>query len=424
MAQKAVTMEAKLAAVFDRSTGERSSVSQICAELGISRQTYYKYRRRYEAEGLDGLAQRSRRPRHSPRRTPPGVEDQIARARKELADEGWDDGATSIYYRLLAEGVATPGIRTVHRVLVRLGLVVADPAKRPRSALRRFEFPATDDCWQIDALEYVLADEAKTKVVIFELLDDHSRYEVANLAWPVEDGAGAWLTMATAINRYGKPRMVLSDNGSAFSGARRGALVTFEANLRALRVTPITARPYHPQTCGKNERAHSTVRRWLRRQPPPQTLAELQALLDIYRDRYNNHRPHQGIGGATPADRRRTGTRHEPTTATTPSTTAPPRHRTHSPAPRPVRRPRSPSTEVRQVKVSARGIIRISAVAIPLGTEYSGLTLTAIITGDQLTVFHHDQLTHELTIDRTRHYQTSGRPTGGTRKTRIIDTIN
>jgi transposase InsO family protein len=418
MAQKAVvvSMESKLAAVFVRAAGARSTVSAVCAELGISRQTYYKYRRRYELEGLDGLVERSRRPRRSPRLTPPGVEDAIVQARKQLDEEGWDNGATSIYYRLLAEGVATPSIRTVHRVLVRMALVVPDPAKRPRSALHRFEFPATDDCWQIDAFAHVLANGAK--VVVFQLLDDHSRYEVANLAWPAENGAGAWTTMTTAIDRYGPPRMVLSDNGSAFSGARRGAVADFETNLRALNIRPITSRPYHPQTCGKNERAHRTMRRWLDHQPPAHTLAELQTLLDTYRDNYNN-RPHQALHGTTPTDQRRTGTRHPHTTA--PPDTPPKRRRT---PPQPHPRRSTPHTQVRQAKVSSRGLIHISAVVVAIGTQYCGLTLTAITTGDHLTVFHDDKLIHETTIDRTRHYQTTGRPTGGRRRTRIIDTIN
>jgi transposase InsO family protein len=424
MAQKAVvSMESKLAAVFIRAVGQRSTVSAVCAELGISRQTYYKYRRRYELEGLDGLVERSRRPHHSPRLTPPAVEDAVVRVRKELAEEGWDNGATSIYYRLLAEGVATPGIRTVHRVLVRLALVVPDPAKRPRSALRRFEFPATDDCWQIDAFEHVLADG--TKVVVFQLLDDHSRYEVANLAWPAENGAGAWKTMTTAIDRYGPPRMVLSDNGSAFSGARRGAVADFETNLRALNIKPITSRPYHPQTCGKNERSHRTLRRWLRHQTPAHTITQLQTLLDAYRDKYNN-RPHQALHGTTPTDQRRTGAR--PPDTTNPTDTTPPTNRPAKPQPStPPRRRRHrplPHTDTRQAKVSTRGLIHISAVTVSLGTQYSGLTVTAITTGDHLTVFHNDQLIHETTIDRTRHYQTTGRPTGGSRQTRIIDTIN
>lgn len=406
-------MESKLAAVFARDGRSRVSVTAVCAELGISRQTYYKYRRRYESEGLDGLVERSRRPRRSPRRTPPDIENLVVRARKELAEEGWDNGATSIYYRLLAGGAAPPGVRTVHRILVRLNLVIPDPAKRPRSALRRFEFPATDDCWQIDSFEHVLPDG--TKVAIYQLLDDHSRYEVANLAWPAENATGAWKTTATAIDRYGIPRMMLSDNGIAFSGARRGRIVDFETNLRALGVKPITSRPYHPQTCGKNERSHRTLRHWLRHQPPAHTITELQTQLDTYRDKYNN-RPHQALHGKTPAEQRLAGAR----VPTTPDITH--QHR-RQPTPAPLSRPRT-DTEVRDVHVTTRGLICLNSIVVAVGTQYSGLTLTTIRNGDHLTVFHNNQLIHQLTINRTRRYQLNGRPTGGPRKTRIIDTIN
>ena len=362
MAQKVISMDAKLSAVFARSLSAagRPNVSAVCAELGISRQSYYKYRRRFAAEGLAGLQERSRRPRFSPSRTPAVVEDAIVRARKELAEEGWDNGAVSIYYRLLAdqagctveEGppLAVPSARTVHRVLVRLGLVVSDPAKRPRSSLRRFEFPATDDCWQIDATEVELqpatATAAPLKAVVFQVLDDHSRYEVASLAWPGEDGAGAWTVMTTAIARYGLPGLVLSDNGAAFSGARRGAVVAFEANLRALGTSPLTSRPYHPQTCGKNERVHRTWKQWMRRRDlHPATLAELQAALDTWRPAYNN-RPHQALAGATPAQRRAAGMRTSPGRAPTPPRPAsPPRSPARrSPAAAPSTSPAAPST--------------------------------------------------------------------------------
>src|SRR3712207_9167874 len=104
MPQKVISMDAKLSAVFARSltTDGHPNVSAVCAELGISRQSYYKYRRRFAAEGLAGLQERSRRPRGSPSRTPATGEDAIRRGRKALGQDGWDNGAVSIYYPLLA----------------------------------------------------------------------------------------------------------------------------------------------------------------------------------------------------------------------------------------------------------------------------------------------------------------------------------
>lgn len=405
MTQKVVSMQTKLAAVLAREAGERGHpvpVTVICRELGISRQTYYVYRRRFAAEGVDGLAPRSRRPHRSPTRLSAAVEDAVVVARKELDGDGWDCGAISIRCRLLNDVAANlgggalpvPSLRSIQRILHRRGLVEPAPAKRTRASYRRFEFPASNDCWQIDAFEHTLPDAST--VVIFEVLDDHSRFMLANLAWPSEDGAGAWAAVATAITRHGWPRMLLSDNSLAFSGARRGKWVQFEANLRALRIKPITSRPYHPTTCGKNERAHQTCQRWLRRRRA-HTIAELQTQLDAYRDGYNR-RPHQGIGLATPTARYQAGHRQLPATETE-------------------------QMSISEHTVSARGQIRIQGIGIGLGSQWASSKVTAFRNSDHVLVFYHDQLVRELTLDHSRNFQPTGQPRGGHRRARISDTV-
>jgi transposase len=407
VAQKVIAMQTRLAAVLARqvSADGRIDVTAVCAALGISRQTYYKYRRRFEAEGLDGLAERSRRPRHSPTRLAQDVEDAVVRVRKQLAEEGWDNGAISIRARLqLERRVAVPSLRSIYRLLHRRGLVEPEPRKRPRGSQRRFEFPASNDCWQIDAYEHRL--DGGQQVVVFEVLDDHSRFLLAALAWPSEDGAGAWLAVAQAIAGYGPPRMLLSDNSLAFSGARRGHQVTFERNLTAAGIAAITARPYHPQTCGKNERLHQTSQRWLRRHPSAATLTALQQHLDSYRPAYNT-RPHQGIGLDTPAQRYTTDLRSPPTDPNPPDTAHP-----------------AEPTRVLRCHVSARGQIQVGGYGIGLGSEWAGATVTVFRTGHHILIFYLDQLVRELTIDPTRRFQPTQRPRGGTRHTRIIDTIH
>jgi transposase InsO family protein len=397
MARKVITMEQKLAAVLVReAAGYAVSVTEVCANLQISRQTYYRYRRRFQAEGLEGLAPRSRRPLTTPTLTDPATVELIVRARKELAEEGWDNGAISVRSRLLSQGVsAPPAARTVHRVLVRAGLVDPEPRKRPRSSYRRFQFPATDDCWQIDAFEYHLA--GGVQVVVFELLDDHSRYQVGNLAWPKEDTIGAWKCLSTAINHYGKPGMLLSDNGLAFSGKRIGSVVLVEKNLLALGIKPITSRPYHPQTNGKNERGHRTARKWLARQPLAADLAQLQEQLDTYRQAYNHTRPHQALDGDTPAVRRLAGTRHSPART--------------GPAPEPV-------PIVTDTTADNRGVIGVHGARIGLGLEYAGLPITVFNTGGHVTLFYRHHLVRELTLDPTKRHQKPSRAPGNTRAPR------
>ena len=146
-------MEAKLLAVF--SSGMPLRVTALCRGLEISRQTLYKYRRRFEAEGPAGLVERSRRPLSSPRQVSVETEDAIVRLRKELRP---DCGAQTIAYQLERGGQAVPSVATIHRVLVRRGLVTPQPQKRPKVAWQRFEWPRPNEAWQIDATCWALAD--------------------------------------------------------------------------------------------------------------------------------------------------------------------------------------------------------------------------------------------------------------------------
>jgi transposase-like protein len=186
MAQKVVTMEAKLRAIF--AGGVRGvRVSELCAELEISRQTFYKYRRRWETEGPVGLVERSRRPHRSPRMISAALEDEIVRLRKQLP---LDNGAQSIAYHLARSDWVVPSVATIHRALVRRGLVVPQPHKRPRSSWRRFEWPCANDAWQIDATGWVL--RSGREVWVMDLLDDHSRVALAARACVGPTMQAAW----------------------------------------------------------------------------------------------------------------------------------------------------------------------------------------------------------------------------------------
>lgn len=396
MGQKVVTMEQKLAAVLiEAQAGKAVSVTEACERLGISRQTFYKYRRRFAEQGLAGLTEQSRRPHTSPTSTDAAMVAMIVATRGYLAEEGWDNGAQSIYYRLLFDGQQPPAWRTIHRVLRREGLILDEPRKRPRAALKRFQFPATNDCWQIDAFQHRLA--GGSVVVVFEIKDDHSRYQIANLAWPLEDAQGAWAVVAAGIDIYGPPRMLLSDNGLAFSGKRIGTEVLMERNLIKLGARPVTSRPYHPQTCGKNERGHRTLQNWLSRRRRPATLAELQTLLDEYLVRYNN-RPHQALDGDTPALRRIAGIRH----------------------PADPLQPLPPRTTAVTATVDSRGYIYSDNMRIWLGIPYAGMSVVAFTRGDHMLVFRNEHLIRELTLDRTRTIQPN--PNGRKTHTRKITT--
>jgi len=380
MGTKEVTMEVKYAAMFASVQAGRESVTELCARLGISRKSYYKYLGRFASEGLEGLRPRSRRPLRSPTQTPPEMVELIIKARADLAKEGWDNGALSIFYRLLRDGEQPPVWRTIHRVLVRQQLVEPQPKKRPRSCYRTFEFPAPDDCWQIDAFDCLLA--GGQQVVVFEVKDDCSRAQVANLAWTAEDTMGAWECLVRGIDEFGKPHLLLSDNSLAFSGKLHNQIVLVEKNLIALGIKPITSRPYHPQTCGKNERGHQTLQKWLAARPVVATLGELQGLLDRYQQQFNN-RPHQGLDpNQTPLERRIAAARHTPIQVG----------------------PDQP-TLVRHCTAKPGGFINWEGRRIAVGRELAGRMLLVFATGDHLLIFFRHHLVRDLILDRTRRYQ-------------------
>ncbi|WP_207782875.1 IS481 family transposase [Phytoactinopolyspora limicola] len=378
-------MDIRMAAAL---AGAVPNVSVFCAEQGISRQTFYKWRRRFAEQGVDGLAERSRRPLSSPAATPGQVEDEIVKLRKRLTEDGEDNGPEQIRWRLLREqptGVV-PSRTTIWRVLVRRGLVTPAPAKRPKSSLRRFVYARPNECWQSDWTAWSLTDG--TPVAIAGTLDDHSRY-LAGLGCEPGDGTGpgVWAVMTAAISECGVPAMSLTDNGWVYSGYRRGQQVAFETNLHALGTQTICSSPYHPQTCGKIERLWQTLKKWLRAQDPPTTLDELDALLTAFRHHYNHHRPHRALAGATPA---------EAFTATTKA----------RPAPTPLPEPVTTTTST----VTPGGAISVGRYTINVGRRWAGHTVTTIRHGHHTTIFSGNRLVRELTINPNHRYQPSAQP--------------
>jgi transposase InsO family protein len=356
------------------------NVTAICAEVGISRQTYYVAARAFAEKGLEGLLPQSRRPHHSPNQTSAELEDRVVVARKALEEEGWDCGAVSIADRLRRDGVTPPAPATINRILKRRGLIVAQPQKRPKSSWKRFNYTERNGCWQIDAFYWKLADGAPAAV--FQLIDDCTRLELANLVAPAETAEAALACFLDAVARHGVPAMLLSDNGLAFSGRLRGWRSALEIAAAALGVKTVQSSPYHPQTCGKNERAHQTCQKWLRHKPAAATPAELQALLDTYRELYNTIRPHQSLNGRTPAQ------------AAANAPIAEPGPVANAPHPR-----------ITQHLVNAHGDIGSQTWALSAGRALKGQRVTVIRDGDHLTVLHGRKLIRELNLDPTRRYQ-------------------
>lgn len=366
--------------------GERVNVRAECARLGTAPRTFYKYLGRFALEGVEGFYPRSRRPLNSPTQVTASVEDVIVRARKELDDQGWDAGAEQIAFwigdhlKVWPRGAVVPSRATINRVLRRRGQIVKVPQRRPRRSRHRFEAAQPNSMWQMDGFEVDLAD-GRTAVVL-QISDDCSRLDLALRAASSENGEDVWAAVVHAMDGYGLPARFLTDNGTAFSGRRRGWTSRFEENLRALGVLPITSSVGHPQTCGKNERSHSTVLKWLAKQPAPRDLRELQALLDTYRERYNNKRRKTHLNGMTPAERYALG---------------PPDGPGQTPQPWPV--------NIHSATVSASGCIGIDKHLLGVGRRHAGTQVTTVRQHRQIAVFAGNQLIAEFTLTDKPGYQ-------------------
>lgn len=397
MAQE-ITVDSRLAAALARKVaGERLNVTALCAELMMSRERFYVFERRYREGGLQAVLEPlNKRPHSSPTQTPAEVEDLIVQVRKELAEEGWDVGARSIQPRLggllsehpLLAGCAVPSLATINRVLVRRGMVTPAPEKRPKSAMRRFEYPNPNACWQVDATDWLLADG--TPVSIVQVLDDCSRKLLAHDVAAGETTVSVWAALSRAIDRYGLPFQVLTDKGAAMLGW--SSIVTqIRHNLTTLGVKCVTSRGNHPQTCGKNERVHQTLHTWLEAQHAKgriaTTISELQSLCDEFETLYNRDRPHQALHGQTPDERYNALPKLGPGAQLDP------------PAPVVVRN-----------LVSARGIVSIPApnggqLQLGIGRRWEGTQVIVLRQELHAAVFHQHQVIAEFTLNPDRIYQ-------------------
>jgi transposase InsO family protein len=387
MARRVAPVDVRLVAAI---AGEDLNVAEFCATHRVSRDTFYRWRARYRAEGLAGLEPRSSAPKSSPGRTPAVVEDRIVELRKQLEDDGLDAGPATIQALLTREGVSpVPSEATIWRILVRRGQVTPQPRKRPHRSWQRFEASAPNELWQADATKWTIQCG---RVEILSFLDDHSRLIVASRAVLVATTENTWDTFRTAAHQWGMPSGQLSDNGLNFSGRLHGYEVAFEINLRAAGVRPITSRPFHPQTCGKIERFHQTLKKWLRPKPLATDITELQTQVDEFVDHYNTRRPHSSIGRITPLERWQ---------ATPPATN------TTAPLPAPQRTP--------TVTVDPQGQVRVAPWVIHIGVDHAGRTAHVLLDHTHAAVFIDGHLVRHLELDPTRRYQPSGLPRGGPR---------
>lgn len=272
--------------------------AQAAALYGVSWRWVHTLVTRYHEGGLEAVDPRSSRPANSPHEMSAQVRQHIVALRRDLVSQGLDAGPITIAWHLELWGFSAPSTSSIRRVLVSEALVTPEPKKRPKSSLRRFEAAQPNETWQSDFTHWRLADN--TDVEIINWLDDHSRFLLSMVVFSRVNGPIVVETFFDCVEKYGAPASTLTDNGVVYTTRLLGSRNAFEHVLAQLGVKQKNGKPNHPQTQGKIERFHQTLKKWLREQPSPQTLEELQEQLDRFREIYNEHRPHKALQRRTP----------------------------------------------------------------------------------------------------------------------------
>jgi transposase InsO family protein len=275
------------------------SVSEVCTRYGVHRSWVYKLLKRYEQLGIAGLEPADKAPLSHGKAVPREVRAGIIRLRHDLYSDGLDNGAKTIAYHLEQEGLYVPALSTIWRILHREGLVVAQPKKKPKAYMQRFVASQPNETWQSDFTHLWLADGSGVEVLNW--LDDHSRLLLYCKAWPVVKGHHVVDSFKECINHYEMPLSTLTDNGVVYTARFVGGRNAFEYLLQQLRIQQKNGHPGHPQTQGKIERFHQTLKKWIAQQDQATSIEELQGQLDRFQAIYNDERPHTALGMQTPA---------------------------------------------------------------------------------------------------------------------------
>jgi transposase InsO family protein len=384
---------------------EGRSYREVAQAHGVSKSWVAKIVSRYRQGGEEALKPRSKAPHRTPHKTSPELEDRIVVLRKQLLDAGFDAGAATIHHHLSLVHDDVPSMATIWRVLRRRGFVVPEPHKRPRSSWIRFEASLPNECWQSDVTHWNLADG--TEVEICNFLDDYSRVLIASRVFKVTTTPAVVKVFRTAAKTWGLPASILTDNGCIYTAWHRGGATALEVELLALGIEYKNSRPYHPQTCGKVERFHQTLKKFLDKQPGARTIAELQAQIDRFTSYYNDVRPHRAKGRMTP--RAAFDARDKA-------------------------RPGGPKVgggkgvRVRQDRVDKAGKVTLRHAGrlhhVGVGRDHTGRRVIMLINGLEIRIITRDgELLRQFTLDpskayqpTSRHYSPKGRKLGPRKK--------
>ena len=298
-----------------------SNISDLSKRFNITRRTGYKWLGRYFEESTAGLLDRNRRPVNSPNKTPSEIEEYIIK--KRVADPAW--GSLKLHKIIsndkdmgLYSHEIVPCRSTINKILKRNGLIDSNRSKESK-AFERFEYDYPNELWQMDYKGYfrLLNKEICHPLTI---TDDHSRFNICLKACSNQKEQTVQHELINVFRKYGIPYMILTDNGSPWGTAGietadgLRSFTALEKWLIQLNIKLIHGRPYHPQTQGKEERFHKTLKQELIDREQFRDHDHCQKRFDLWREKYNCIRPHESLGLKTPADFYTTSIRSYPET--------------------------------------------------------------------------------------------------------------
>jgi len=290
-------MTQKRGFVEDHLRGNRP-LTELCKQYGISRPTAYKWLSRYSRDGFQGLKERSRRPKQSPTKTSKKIESDIVEVRRQYPR--W--GARKISAYLKRQGkIHLPAVSTITEILRRHGLLSKEECMK-RQALGRFEMSRSNELWQMDFKGHFKLED-KERCYPLTILDDYSRYSIGLRACRNEKRITVQSQLEIIFKVYGLPERINVDNGNPWGNSRGKGYTHLTVWLMQLGIKVSHSRPYHPQTNGKDERFHRTLKHELLSQRVLNNMSHAQKLFNEWRSVYNEIRPHEALGMKVPCER-------------------------------------------------------------------------------------------------------------------------
>jgi transposase InsO family protein len=283
--------------------------SDLCKRFNISRKTGYKWMDRYKNRGVDALADRSKRPHNTPTKTPQHIEEEVLKIRDKY--EVW--GGRKIHYKLKErtdlQKEAIPAASTITDILRRNGKLNPEESHK-HTAYQSFEAPAPNDLWQMDFKGDIALEHGRCYPLT--ILDDHSRYSLSIEACGNQKTETVKDQLIEVFRCFGLPQRMLMDNGVPWGTRDRHKDTGLTVWLMHLGIDVTHGRPYHPQTQGKLERFHKTLKAEAMTNREFRTLSECQIVFNEWRKIYNYERPHESLGMTIPGKRYKVSWRKYP----------------------------------------------------------------------------------------------------------------